>query len=199
MFIQMTLKIGDRIMKKRIVAVILSMVVCFSVGGCSKTESENKSENGNVEVVSDDQVEVSTDDSVVNESADPKADTTLSNGTIEISLYDDVNDVFDKLGESDKEDEFGNIIYDDFTIQCYGEGDDMELSGIFTYSENVKTSKGISVGASYDDVVAAYGEPSFESEEDGNKVLNYTYSEYTLSFTMDNDKVASIAFTVGLG
>ena len=38
------------------------MVVCFSVVGCSKTEGENKSENGNVEVVSDDQVEDQTDD-----------------------------------------------------------------------------------------------------------------------------------------
>ena len=77
----------------------------------------------------------------MNESTDPKADTTLSNGNIEISLYDDINDVFDKLGESDKEDEFGNIIYDDFTIQCFGEGDDKELSSIFTYSKNVTTSK----------------------------------------------------------
>ena len=189
-------------MKKRIVAVILSMVVCFSVVGCSKTEKDNKSSE-NVEVVSDDQVEDQTGDQTgeieLKESADPKAETTLSNGTIEVSLFDDVNEAFKKLGESTEEDVFGNIIYDDFSVQCYGEGDDMELSGIFTYSENVKTSKGISVGASYDDVVAAYGEPSFESEEDGNKVLNYTYSEYTLSFTMDNDNVASIAFTVGLG
>ncbi|SHH49111.1 hypothetical protein SAMN02745229_00571 [Butyrivibrio fibrisolvens DSM 3071] len=186
-------------MKKRIVAVILSMVVCFSVVGCSKTEGENKSENGNVEVVSDDQVEDQTDDVVMNESTDPKADTTLSNGTIEISLYDDINDVFDKLGESDKEDEFGNIIYDDFTIQCFGEGDDKELSGIFTYSKNVTTSKGISVGSTYADVVEAYGEPSFESEEDGKKIANYTSSGYTLGFTIENDEVTAIAITAGMG
>lgn len=193
-------------MKKRIVAVMLSMVVCFSIVGCSKSASENNN-NENAEVVSEDQVEDQVEDQAedqtgeveLKESTDPKAETTLSNGTIEVSLFDDANEAFKKLGESTEEDVFGNIIYDDFSVQCYGEGDDMELSGIFTYSENVKTSKGISVGASYDDVVAAYGEPSFESEEDGNKVLNYTYSEYTLSFTMDNDKVASIAFTVGLG
>ena len=135
----------------------------------------------------------------MNESTDPKADTTLSNGTIEISLYDDINDVFDKLGESDKEDEFGNIIYDDFTIQCFGESDDKELSGIFTYSKNVTTSKGISVGSTYADVVVAYGEPSFGSEEDGKKIANYTSSGYTLGFTIENDEVTAIAITAGMG
>ena len=157
----------------------------------------------NAEVVSDDQVEDETGDNasapVTYESTDERADTTLSNGTIEISLYDDTDEVLAKLGETDKEDEFGNLVYDDFSIQLFGEGDNKELSGIFTYSENVKTSKGISVGDSYDDVKAAYGTPSFESDDAGYITANYIISGFTLGFTIENDVVTSISFTAGMG
>lgn len=190
-------------MKKKLVAVLLSAVVCFSIVGCSKTGSDNGSDADNVEVVSDDQVEDQADDigsePVTYESTDEKADTTLSNGTVEISLFDSYKDIVDKLGESDKEDEYGNIVYDDFSIQCYGEGDERDISGIFTYSKNVKTSKGISVGDSYDDVVAAYGTPSFESDDAGYTTVNYIISGFTLGFAIDNDVVTSISFTAGLG
>lgn len=190
-------------MKKKLVAVLLSAVVCFSIVGCSKTASDTNSDGENAEVVSDDQVEDETGEDagepVTYESTDERADTTLSNGTIEISLYDDTDEVLAKLGETDKEDEFGNLVYDDFTIQLFGEGDNKELSGIFTYSENVKTSKGISVGDSYDDVKAAYGTPSFESDDAGYTTANYIISGFTLGFTIENDVVTSISFTAGMG
>ncbi|WP_027205714.1 hypothetical protein [Butyrivibrio fibrisolvens] len=80
-------------MKLKLVAVLLSAVVCFSIVGCSKTGSDTNSDAENAEVVSDDQVEDETGDNasapVTYESTDERADTTLSNGTIEISLYDD--------------------------------------------------------------------------------------------------------------
>jgi hypothetical protein len=190
-------------MKKKLVAVLLSAVVCFSIVGCSKTASDTNSGAENAEVVSDDQVEDETGDNasapVTYESTDERADTTLSNGTIEISLYDDTDEVLAKLGETDKEDELGNLVYDDFSIQLFGEGDNKELSGIFTYSENVKTSKGISVGDSYDDVKAAYGTPSFESDDAGYITANYIISGFTLGFTIENDVVTSISFTAGMG
>lgn len=203
MFIYKTIKIGDRIMKKKLVAVILSAVVCFSIVGCSKTGNDGASDADNVEVVSDDQVEDQVDDigsePVTYESTDEKADTTLSNGTVEISLFDSYKDIVDKLGESDKEDEFGNVVYDDFTIQFFGEGDDKEISGIFTYSEGVETNKGISVGDSYDDVIAAYGTPSFESDDAGYTTANYAISGFTLGFRIENNVVTSICFTAGMG
>jgi hypothetical protein len=190
-------------MKKKLVAVLLSAVVCFSIVGCSKTASDTNSDAENAEVVSDDQVEDETGDNasapVTYESTDERADTTLSNGTIEISLYDDTDEVLAKHGETDKEDELGNLVYDDFSIQLFGEGDNKELSGIFTYSENVKTNKGISVGDSYDDVKAAYGTPSFESDDAGYITANYIISGFTLGFTIENDVVTSISFTAGKG
>lgn len=84
----------------------------------------------------------------------------------------------------------------DFYTNPLPEGD--IVTEIYTVDPSVTTTKGIGVGASRDEVIAAYGEP----DEDDGYTLYYQVSdeagEPTLCFDLEGDTVYAITLTRGL-
>ena len=72
------------------------------------------------------------------------------------------------------------------------------VTEIYTQDPSVTTSKGLAVGATREEVIAAYGQP----DEDDGYTLIYRLSnevgEPSLCFDLDGDQVMAIFLTRGL-
>lgn len=87
--------------------------------------------------------------------------------------------------------------YADAVLYTYPDGDTERLMELYCSGGDVKTSRGIALGASREDVIAQYGEPtsefgitmSYELEASGDLLPASLY------FLIRNDKVEAIAIT----
>ncbi|RKM58230.1 hypothetical protein D6853_01445 [Butyrivibrio sp. X503] len=151
-------------------------------------------------------------DSEVTEGAATETSVDLSSMTDDafayngkkISILDDVATTLAALGEPEQK----NSGAGDMNYYDYGTHTDTVDEGILfvTYTDNGKesaaqidfniqgpeTAKGISVGDSKDDVIAAYGEPK---EDSGKPILTYEYDGFLLGFVInENDKVSNVNY-----
>ena len=121
-----------------------------------------------------------------------------------ISILDDAATTLAALGEP----EHKNSGAGDMNYYDYGTHTDTVDEGILfvTYTDNGKesaaqidfniqgpeTAKGISVGDSKDDVIAAYGEPK---EDNGKPILKYEYDDFELGFIIsESGKVSNVHY-----
>ena len=69
-----------------------------------------------------------------------------------------------------------------------------KASTITIYDTSIKTSRGISIGSTYKDVIAAYGDAEL-SKLDGSNEIDYAFDNYVLIFFFDNnEKVKAILY-----
>ena len=192
---------------KSVLAIIsVSMMMC-GLCGCGKeaTESVAEIEIEAGEAASEEsttETEPTEDDDTKEASAETSVelssltdDSFVYNGK-KISILDDVETSLATLGEpSEKSSESGPMKYYD-----YGTFNDKEQEGIsyMTFIENgkekpaqiditvegAKTSKGLGVGSTKDEVISTYGEP--DDTMIGGFALLYNFDGYELSFIVDD-------------
>ena len=118
---------------------------------------------------------------------------------IDMPVDADVAPILEKLGEP--KEEFtspscagqgdGHLYtYDDFQIQTYPEGDTDLILYVSLRTDNVATKEGIDLASSRDDILAAYGEPSEESDS----ALKFEKDGVKLVFIFDGDSLISIEY-----
>ena len=133
------------------------------------------------------------------------ADLVLTVSGKEYHCRDNIQAVISHLGEDYQYAEGKSCDYDgldktftfaqaEFYTNPLSEGD--LVSEIYSNSDTVSTSKGIQVGATKNDVTAAYGEPA---EDDGYLMIYRLSSEIgepSLCFEMESGVVAAIFLTM---
>ena len=77
-----------------------------------------------------------------------------------------------------------------FVIYTYPDGDRDMISSVEIKADVISTEEGIRIGASRDDVTAAYG----NDFQDAGNVIKYTKGESVLSFVFENDEVSGIVY-----
>ncbi|MCL2056891.1 MAG: hypothetical protein FWH02_06710 [Oscillospiraceae bacterium] len=83
------------------------------------------------------------------------------------------------------------FIYDTAQFFTYPSGENDLVSEVYSDSPDARTSRGLGVGASRDDVLAAYGSDC----RDTSYQIIYTAEEGALYFDMDGDEVAALYIT----
>ncbi|MBP0972448.1 MAG: hypothetical protein J5851_00920 [Oscillospiraceae bacterium] len=83
-----------------------------------------------------------------------------------------------------------NYHYPDFTLFVWNSNDSYLLYGIDITGGSTESSRGIHVGSSKDDVIAAYGT---NYSEDGSDIV-YTYGDCNLRFTIKDGSVTYISY-----
>ncbi|MBQ6569316.1 MAG: hypothetical protein IJL87_03575 [Clostridia bacterium] len=81
--------------------------------------------------------------------------------------------------------------YGSVVINTYPSGEKDFVMSIELKDDLVETAEGICIGASKEDVIAAYGEPT----ETTDKAICYVKDYCKLSFMLENGKVSSITYT----
>ena len=79
--------------------------------------------------------------------------------------------------------------YAGFTVMTRPDGNKDYINAIFLTDDSLTTAKGIYIGSSADDVIAAYGETSKT-----DTLISYTDGNTTLNFILKESKVISIEY-----
>lgn len=117
----------------------------------------------------------------------------------DISLGMTEKEVLDLLGRpsSRKPGEGGAeaLLYPDrkLTITLASQGDNKEVQWIYTESPDYKTHKGIKVGSSFEDLIAAYGTPYKTQAADKSTIILYCNGDrVVIQFRVRNGRVEEI-------
>lgn len=177
-------------MRKLILFIFVSMLL---VGCGTKEESADIKDNDEVSVEQNDENDL-TDDS----SHEPSG-YAFEHGDVSIYMNTDVLPVIDTLGESlhyfeaescafkglDK-----TYTYSGFEITTYPSEDKDYISAIDIKDDTVSTPEGIYLGATVDEMIAAYGDDYIESSG------SYTYVKDSskLQFIVGSDEIIAITY-----
>ena len=137
-----------------------------------------------------------TADSEVNSDLEPNS--FMYDGKI-ISILGDLQTTLDDLGAGKKADGdvTGEHIYtngkDDIEVVAREVEGKEELSQIIIHDKSVKTSRGIAVGDTEDDIHDKYGDPNDVIPVD-SLILNYNFDGCSIMFTIDGTEISSIAY-----
>lgn len=206
-------------MKKRMLTCLMATMLMFSLVGCDgvpdieqisdikemiESEFSDESEIDLEELFSessegDSSDEATDEDSAAEATSEEPAlpDSSFEyNGKV-ASINDDIETILGVISTEENQtgDTSGNIYYIDtdrmvlFTEEIDGVKTPAQLT---VHDENLKTSKGISVGSTEEEVKAAYGEPASEAIE-GNHILNYEFGDCGITFALE-DKVVAITY-----
>lgn len=176
-------------MKKGII--VLSALLLL--GGCSKNDAISTSNTDQESIVTEAPQE-STENNTVSEGFHFEADG------VSIPMNVDAAPIIEALGEPAEYFEAASCAfqgldkiytYGGFEINTYPSEDKDFIASVYFLDDSVTTDKGIYLGASLEDVTAAYGEDY--TEKDGE--YTYTLGESTLSFLIEEDSVASITYS----
>ena len=116
-----------------------------------------------------------------------------------MSINDDMSEVLTSLGEPQSYFEAESCAfegldktytYSGFVITTRPEGEKDFVNSILLTDDRVTTPEGIYIGATGDDVTAAYG----DSTAGFDTLLTYTKNGTTLNFVLSEDKVISIEY-----
>lgn len=81
--------------------------------------------------------------------------------------------------------------YNGFEVSTYPNNEQDYISSVYFLDDSVATEKGIYIGASLDEVIAAYGEGYTENSSE----YTYTLGESKLSFIIEEDAVTAITYS----
>ncbi len=142
-----------------------------------------------------------------NESGEQDAGTTAaSNGYtfdvsgVTVAMNAEMAPIVDELGEADSYFESESCAfqgldkvytYGSVQISTYPENDVDYVYSVVLKDDTVETPEGITIGSSKDDVTAAYGDPTSQTDAS----LSYTKGDSILAFILDGDTVTDITYT----
>lgn len=142
-----------------------------------------------------------------NESGEQGAGTSAaSNGYtfdlsgVSVAMNAEMAPIVDELGEADSYFESESCAfqgldkvytYGSVQISTYPENDVDYVYSVVLKDDTVETPEGIMIGSSKDDVIAAYGDPTTETDAS----LSYTKGDCILAFILDGDTVTDITYT----
>lgn len=166
------------------------------LAGCGKEDAVTKSNDKDVNAGQ----EQNTTDGEKDDTATPTEGFEFIFENVTVPLNVDAAPIIEALGEPDQYSETTScafpgldkyFTYQSFEISTYPQEDKDFIYTIYFLDDSVATDKGIYIGASRDEVVAAYGDDY--TEESGE--LTYTLGETKLSFIIADDSVESITYT----
>jgi hypothetical protein len=173
---------------------ILLIAVMLLFTGCSKDDAVPT----NNDAVTGDTSEQGTEES---ETPDTNAVEGFAFGfnNVVIPMNVDAGPIVEALGEPMEYFEAASCAfqgldkiytYSGFELSTYPVGDQDFISTVYFMDDSVATDKGIYIGASLEEVIAAYGDDY--TEESGEYI--YTQGETTLNFLMEDDFVSAISY-----
>lgn len=180
-------------------AATLALTSAFALTGCGSSESSGKTESSAVE--SNGGNDASKTESGQSAAAVSADDVKFSYNGTTIELNSELETAISGLGDALEvksqlschgEGEDKSYKYEGFVVNSYPDssGKDRVLQVLIT-GENIPTNKGIKIGSTANDVVAAYGE--------GYKKIGVYYSydagnKMELRFLIENDAVSQIDY-----
>lgn len=191
-------------MKNRIITFLLASTMIISLVGCGDAASAPANEPAATETSSETENETAdeTSTTVETKSADASDASFEYNGKT-VSVLDDLETVKANLGTPTEEqpspfsDNSGDKLYvfgsDPDTIDLATL--DGKVQSISVYDYKIKTTKGIGIGSSEEEVLTAYGNSGEKTEADGETDILYELGKYSIDFFFDrNSKVISIIY-----
>ncbi|MCR4693776.1 MAG: hypothetical protein K5773_00440 [Pseudobutyrivibrio sp.] len=173
-------------MKKNLLALAMALTMTLSFTACGNTESDTK-------VIEADNSTASSDSP-----ASAGGYTFEYKGT-NIAVDADAAPIISALGDPSEyfespscaADGIGKLYtYPDFQIQTYPDGDKDYVEYVLLRTDLVATSEGIDLSSSREDVMAAYGDATTETDSS----LEYEKDGMTLLFLFDGDSISSIQY-----
>ena len=191
-------------MKNRIITFLLASTMIISLVGCGDAASAPANEPAATETSSETENETAdeTSTTVETKSADASDASFEYNGKT-VSVLDDLETVKANLGTPTEEqpspfsDNSGDKLYvfgsDPDTIDLATL--DGKVQSITVYDYKIKTTKGIGIGSSEEEVLTAYGNSGEKTEADGETDILYELGKYSIDFFFDrNSKVITIIY-----
>ncbi|PHU33533.1 DUF4309 domain-containing protein [Pseudobutyrivibrio ruminis] len=187
---------------------VLLMTIGLSIVACGKNDDFYNEDNGCGVSLEECPSECDIAEESLLTAEDDKLEVTVENEkeNISFSILDDGKTVLEKLGEPASTTDDGDYhtckYYNAGELTYSTEGDTTEIVEFKSFSDDWKTSKGITVGSTIDEILKAYGESACEYEsEDGDHMISYTYTNgYSIYFTInDNNEVAFFQMCIGRG
>jgi hypothetical protein len=172
---------------------IITLAALLLLAGCSKDEATTTSNDTSTAVVTE-AVQEQADNNTTSEGFEFAA-----NG-VSIPMNVDAAPIIEALGEPVEYFEAASCAfqgldkiytYNGFEINTYPLEEKDYIASVYFLDDSVTTDKGIYLGASFDEVVEAYGEDYVE--ESGQ--YTYTLGDTTLAFLIEEDSVTSITYT----
>lgn len=166
-------------MKTRITGMLLIVLFTLSLMGCSFGKSKQTANSSN--------------------------DAAFEYNGVTVSIRDEnMDNVFAAFGEPESKEgdnpgfyytfDSGKVGVSSYIINQIDDEKRQEFPDMISIKdENIKTSKGISVGSTEEEVKAAYGETTGVAIDSMN-ILTYSYDDYIISFIIDQT-VSEIKYT----
>lgn len=187
-------------MKNRIITFLLASTMIISLVGCGDAASAPANEPAATETSSETADETST--TVETKSADASDASFEYNGKT-VSVLDDLETVKANLGTPTEEQP--SPFSDKSSDKLYVFGSDPDtidlatldgkVQSISVYDYKIKTTKGIGIGSSEEEVLTAYGNSGEKTEADGETDILYELGKYSIDFYFDrNSKVITIIY-----
>ncbi|WP_026513205.1 hypothetical protein [Butyrivibrio sp. LB2008] len=191
-------------MKNRIITFLLASTMIISLVGCGDAASAPANEPAATETSSETENETAdeTSTTVETKSADASDASFEYNGKT-VSVLDDLETVKANLGTPTEEQP--SPFSDNSSDKLYVFGSDPDtidlatldgkVQSISVYDYKIKTTKGIGIGSSEEEVLTAYGNSGEKTESDGETDILYELGKYSIDFYFDrNSKVITIIY-----
>lgn len=190
-------------MKKKLLITMMTMIMGLSMVACGNNDDFYNTNSGCG-------VDYESEDVEGNITADnAQLETTIESETfdIKISTLDDGDEVLNRLKE-----EFGDPTdstecndihtdtFDDLEVTYSEDSGKKTILEFKCISDKYKTSKGITIGSTVDEVKAAYGDPSNEYDCDEEHYIDYYYTDgFSIYFICANNEVITYQIVMGRG
>lgn len=192
-------------MKNRIITFLLASTMIISLVGCGDAASAPANEPAATETSSETENETAdeTSTTVETKSADASDASFEYNGKT-VSVLDDLETVKANLGTPTEESSSPFSDNSDDKLYVFGSDPDTidlatldgKVQSITVYDYKIKTTKGIGIGSSEEEVLTAYGNSGEKTEADGETDILYELGKYSIDFYFHrNGKVISIIYT----
>lgn len=199
--------------KTKTTAMIMASAMMLALMGCGESASADSTEGISItsENIPEENMTESSSATDTNPSEEKKtSDSNAPEDSIvdfdgkKVSVLDDLDSIMSTLGEpSSKSNDAISTFYSfgDGKIECCAatiDGKEAPIT-LSVKTDEIKTSKGIGIGNTIDDVAASYGEPTEDNIDEDAKAKGlflhmgyYDFGDYTLAFKYDEDgKVTS--------
>ena len=197
---QLIIRMRSKYTMRKFKLVLVTMIMSVMVAGCGKDEAESGSKNETTaaatEAAVDESTEAGSDETAV-ETSDEYFYTL--DGT-KVLLNSKMEDVVAAIGEPDKYFESESCAFQGLDkVYTYGSVvittyPDNEVDYVYTIDlkdDTVETDEGLFIGASKEDVEAAYGTPGDKTDI----AYIYTKGDTKLTIIFEDDCVAGITYS----